>query len=162
MICIPWLRVAGVGDRGHMRDIAFTRNFSLLEMTVTTTGLPNVPTDAEVACLRALAINILQPLRDSLGKPITINSAFRAQAVNRRVGGAPTSQHRLGQAADIVVSGVSSRQVAKRIVALGLPFDQVIDEFGSWVHVSYGPRHRREILTAVKVRGVTTYKPGLV
>jgi len=138
-----------------------TANFSLAELTVTDRKMPNVPNEAEVASLRSLAEMILQPLRDALGKPVRVNSAFRSEAVNRAVGGTATSQHRLGQAADIHVPGMTSVEVAKKIVALGLPFDQVIEEFGSWVHVSYGPRHRRQQLTAVKRSGKTVYVQGI-
>jgi len=138
-----------------------TANFSLAELTVTGRNMPNVPNEAEVASLRSLAKMILQPLRDALGKPVRVNSAFRSEAVNRAVGGTATSQHRLGQAADIHVPGMTSMEVAKKIVALGLPFDQVIEEFGSWVHVSYGPRHRRQQLTAVKRSGKTVYVQGI-
>ena len=138
-----------------------TANFSLAELTVTDRNMPNVPNEAEVASLRSLAEMILQPLRDALGKPVRVNSAFRSEAVNRAVGGTATSQHRLGQAADIHVQGMTSVEVAKTIVALGLPFDQVIEEFGSWVHVSYGPRRRRQQLTAVKRSGKTVYVQGI-
>lgn len=138
-----------------------TANFSLAELTVTDRNMPNVPNEAEVASLRSLAEMILQPLRDALGKPVRVNSAFRSEAVNRAVGGTATSQHRLGQAADIHVPGMTSVEVAKKIVALGLPFDQVIEEFGSWVHVSYGPRRRRQQLTAVKRPGKTVYVQGI-
>lgn len=138
-----------------------TANFSLAELTVTGRNMPNVPNEAEVASLRSLAERILQPLRDALGKPVRVNSAFRSEAVNRAVGGTATSQHRLGQAADIHVPGMTSVELAKKIVALGLPFDQVIEEFGSWVHVSYGPRHRRQQLSAVKRSGKTVYMQGI-
>lgn len=138
-----------------------TANFSLAELTVTDRNMPNVPNEAEVASLRSLAEMILQPLRNALGKPVRVNSAFRSEAVNRAVGGTATSQHRLGQAADIHVPGMTSVDVAKKIVALGLPFDQVIEEFGSWVHVSYGPRRRRQQLTAVKRSGKTVYVQGI-
>ena len=134
-----------------------TANFSLAELTVTGRNMPNVPNEMDVASLRSLAETILQPLRNALGKPVRVNSAFRSEAVNRAVGGTATSQHRLGQAADIHVPGMTSVELAEKIVALGLPFDQVIEEFGSWVHVSYGPRHRRQQLTAVKRSGKTVY-----
>ncbi|MCD9096177.1 D-Ala-D-Ala carboxypeptidase family metallohydrolase [Luteimonas fraxinea] len=138
-----------------------TSNFSLAELTVTTTGIANIPTPSEIVHLRNLAEKILQPLRDDLRRPVLVNSAFRSERVNRAVGGTATSQHRLGQAADIRVDGMTSRALAQRIVALDLPFDQVIEEFGRWVHVSYGPRHRRQELTAVKRGGRTVYEGGL-
>lgn len=139
-----------------------SENFSLVELTSTGTGLPNEPTAEEVAALRALVTNVLQPLRTAVGVPVVVSSGFRSAAVNRAVGGAASSQHRLGQAADINAAGIGPKELCQRIIDLGLPFDQLIQEFGRWVHVSYGPRHRRQVLTAVKVKGKTVYRKGLV
>jgi zinc D-Ala-D-Ala carboxypeptidase len=138
-----------------------TPNFHLEEFTRTATGLPNVPNRAERAALQALATNVLQPLRDSIGKPVYITSGFRSAAVNRAVGGVADSQHRSGQAADIQVEGMSSMALARRIVELQLPFDQLIEEFGEWVHVSHAPQPRRQQLTAVRRAGRTRYLHGL-
>lgn len=136
-----------------------TANFRLAELTATSTGFPNVPDATEIASLQALAVHVLQPLRDAIGRPVVVNSGFRSDRVNRAVGGSSTSQHRLGQAADIRAPGMPSITLAREIVRLGLPFDQLIEEFGSWVHVSYGPRHRRQLLQAVKQGGKTVYRP---
>jgi hypothetical protein len=135
-------------------------NFSLAELTVTGRNMRNVPGDAEIANLRALAANILQPLRDAIDRPITVTSGFRSPKVNAAVGGAATSQHLRGEAADIRVEGMTPLQVAQTIVDLGLPFDQVINEFDSWVHVSFSPRHRREKKKAIKRAGKTVYLPN--
>ena len=123
-----------------------TANFTVKELTVTNRPLANVPNKNEVEQLRLLAVNILQPLREKLGRPVLVNSAFRSEAVNKAVGGTPTSQHRLGQAADIRVTGMSPLELCKFIIAAGLPFDQLIEE-GTWTHVSFGPRNRRQVLT---------------
>lgn len=139
-----------------------SKNFTLAELTVTRHPLGNTPNATEREALRQLAVHILQPLRESLGKPIVVSSGYRSEAVNKAVGGASSSQHRLGQAADITVPGMTSRQVAQAIISMGLPYDQVIQEFGRWVHVSYGPRNRREILTAKTIAGKTQYLAGLV
>lgn len=144
-----------------MSNLRLTKNFTLDELTVTSKPIRNDPNDSEIKQLKALAEKVLQPLRDAIGKPILINSAFRCEAVNRLVGGTSTSQHRLGQAADIRVDGMTSRQLAKKIIELKLPYDQVIEEFGRWVHVSYGPRNRRQQLTAVSENGRTVYKQGI-
>ena len=56
---------------------------------------------------------LLQKIRDHFGKPVTINSAYRTEAKNKLVGGAPFSQHKYGVAADITIKGVSPLEVAK-------------------------------------------------
>ncbi len=100
--------------------------------------------------LRELCVNILQPLRDVVG-PIKISSGYRSLRVNKIVGGSTNSQHLLGQAADIQLIRGSNKKLFETIIKLNLPFDQLIWEYGTkqepaWVHVSYGPRNRRQIL----------------
>ena len=58
-------------------------------------------------------VRVLQQIRDHFGKPVTINSAYRTPAYNKKVGGATYSQHLYGTAADIVVSGISPSEVYK-------------------------------------------------
>jgi len=60
----------------------------------------------------------LQVLRDELGKPVRINSAYRTPKYNKKVGGASKSQHLLCKAADIVVAGVTPLEVAETIERL--------------------------------------------
>lgn len=93
----------------------------------------------------------LDKLRLFIGRPIRVSGGFRDEATNRRVGGSPTSQHLLGQAADIQVDGMTPEEVSLAVLACGMRFDQVIWEPG-WTHVSVGPRDRRETLQ-VKTRG---------
>ena len=127
-------------------------------------GIDNTPTSAIVAELQRLAQTILQPLRDHLGRPVVVSSGYRSPALNQAVGGAPNSAHVQGRAADITVPGVKPREVALAIVALGLPFDQVILEGGSWVHVAIagdGVRPRKEQLTAVFGPGGVSYLQGI-
>lgn len=142
-------------------------NFSLAELTKSQTAtrrnINNTPDADEIAALKALAENILQPLRDHFGVPVIVSSGFRSDALNKRIGGSASSQHCRGEAADLTVAGVSNKEVCEWIRD-NLPFDQTIYEFGEsgWVHVSYSARHRRELLSAVKVGRRTVYRKGLV
>jgi len=126
-----------------------TKNFTLEELTVTNSGLENIPDDVQLENLRVLAVHVLQPLRDLFEKNIHVNSGFRSAQVNEAVGGAATSQHTKGQAADL-----DSEDNAKlfSLIKSKLEFDQLIWEKGNnlqpeWVHVSYNAqRNRKEIL----------------
>ena len=143
-----------------------SENFTLTEMVFSQTaarlGIDNTPGPVEIENLRSLCLHILQPLRDSLGTPIRINSGYRCPALNRAIHGSHKSQHMTGAAADIDVPGKTPLAVATLIVELELPYDQVIHEFVSWVHVSYDPDNdRRAQLTAMLVDGRTQYINGL-
>lgn len=116
------------------------------------------PTEQVLHNLADLVLNILDPLREEVG-PIHILSGYRPPKVNYGVGGAKTSQHVYGQAADIRCNRISAAELFDTILRMRLPFDQVIEEFGQWVHVSYGPRDRGQALLARKVRGRTVYSP---
>jgi zinc D-Ala-D-Ala carboxypeptidase len=122
-----------------------TPHFTLEELTVSDiasrNGWDNTPNQAEIQNLTRLA-HLLEMVRDALGVPIIVNSAFRSKRVNDAIGSKDTSQHRLGCAADIRVPGMTPRDVCKLVIARGVPFDQLIQEFyeegkpGGWTHIS--------------------------
>lgn len=140
-----------------------SRNFTLAELTVSQeaarSGLPNKPNADQVERLRRLCAEVLQPLRDALRCPVVVTSGYRSPTINRRIGGSVSSQHCRGEAADLIVPGMEPAEVVARIHKLALPVDQCIEEFGRWVHVSHGPRHRRQYLAAQRAAGETVYKP---
>lgn len=148
-----------------------SENFSLAEMcfsqTATRAGINNRPDGMVTARLRALCENVLQPLRDAVGAPIRVTSGYRSPVLNARIGGSATSQHRLGEAADIVLPADLDRDGVVRlyniISASGLPFDQLILELGEWVHVSHRfdgrPRAQRLVGTRTP-HGRIVYRPG--
>ena len=75
--------------------------FTIKELIETSTGLLNVPMQPEKNNLIELVDNVLDPLREMYGGPIRVNSGYRSPIVNKKVGGAATSQHVKGEAADI-------------------------------------------------------------
>jgi len=147
-----------------------SKNFTLAELTVTNTGINNQPSfqeyDVITDRLRRLSVNVLQKVRDRFG-PTKVNSAFRNEEVNKKVGGVANSQHRLGEAADIWVPGHNLLTVA-RWIEKNLNFDQLILENyvggdgsrGGWIHVSYRQgKNRRQVLT--KPKGTSSFSKGL-
>lgn len=86
--------------------IGFAPSFSFKELTHTNTGFPNQPNANATARLRALSYK-LQILRDAVGKPLYINSAFRSDAVNRAVGGVRNSLHLYGCAVDVSIRNLT-------------------------------------------------------
>lgn len=114
-------------------------NFTLEELTVSEIAqrknLDNTPNATETANLIRTA-ELLEQVRTLLNKPILVNSAFRSKPVNDAVGSKDSSQHRIGCAADIRVPGMTPKQVVQACINGGIPFDQIIEEFGSWTHIS--------------------------
>jgi len=140
-----------------------SNNFTLEELTISETaarqGIDNTPDADVVSNLTMLCGNILEPLRASLGgKPISITSGYRSPKTNEAIGGVATSQHCFGQAADIHVSGMTTEELFLFITEkTSLPFDQVIQEFNQWVHVSYRANPRGQKLRATHEDGKTVY-----
>ena len=123
-------------------------------------GIKNEPPAEAVEWMKQLVKNILEPLRQAWGQPIFVNSGYRSPELNRVVGGARNSQHRLGQAADIVADlTLLNYDLGQLIIQLNLSFDQLIFEDYyieyvagrpqhrcRWIHVSYGPKNRRQVI----------------
>ena len=121
-----------------------SKNFSLKEMTATNSGLPNVPNDEQLHYLTLLCEKVLEPLRYIYGKPIKVNSGFRSADVNKAIGGAATSQHCKGQAADITAGSKEENEKIFKILSTR-DFDQLINEKNySWIHVSFVPNGNRK------------------
>lgn len=119
-----------------------TKNFASEEFTASKTaqqlGIINqITTTEQRDALWALVREVLQPLRTAWGAPLKINSGFRCPALNKAVGGAATSQHTKGEAADVACA--EPVKLARLAIALGLPFDQLI-LYPTFCHIS----HKRE------------------
>ena len=140
--------------------IKLSEHFSLGEMTVTSvkTADGNIPSHVSIENLKRLC-KWLEHLRaqynllyDDGSHPIVINSGYRSEEVNKRVGGSPTSNHLTGCAADIKVFGIEQ---ALRYAVILLNYaddtDQEFDELlierskkGTyWLHFAVRPKENR-------------------
>lgn len=142
-------------------------NFTLAEFTRSETairhGIDNTPDSVVINNLRRLCALILEPLREAVGRPIRITSGYRCPKLNQMVGGSKNSAHVFGLAADIEIDGMTPLEVCREIKILGVPYDQSIQEFREWTHVSIAQesaKPRRMELTAVKQNGLTVYQTG--
>ncbi|MFA7360766.1 MAG: D-Ala-D-Ala carboxypeptidase family metallohydrolase [Candidatus Kapaibacterium sp.] len=146
-----------------------TDNFSLEEMSISAMavrkGVDNVPGEAEIKNLQILCEKILEPIREEVNCSIRVFSGYRSLTVNKLVGGSLTSQHMHGEAADTIAIGMSVEDYYQRIKKMvkdnRLVVDQVIQEFNSWVHISFTitRANRKQFLRAVKdSHGHTEYK----
>jgi hypothetical protein len=151
-----------------------SQHFTLEELTFSSTavrlGIDNTAPSDIVPRLRILA-NALEAVRMLLGaRPIHIDSGYRCPALNKAVGGAPSSAHMQGWAADFLCPDFGLPvQVARALAASmedahdgnpGRPFDQIIME-GVWVHISFDPQARRQCLTAHFTPNGVSYTSGI-
>ncbi len=122
-----------------------SKNFSWREVTRSGTceraGIDNTPGPMERARLQAIILNVMQPLRDAMGRPIRVTSGYRSPDCNVKIGGALKSQHMEGEAIDFQDPAGNLAQMFYYIKD-NLPFDQLIWEKGNsnqplWVHVSF-------------------------
>ena len=144
-----------------------SENFTLGEMIrseqAVRKGIRNVPGQSEIAALRLLCEQVLQPIRDHYDRPVIVTSGYRSPRLNTAIGGSKSSQHCKGEAADFTVSGVSNIEVC-RWIERNLNYDQLIYEFGEsgWIHASYSAHRMRNMeLSAKRIGGRTRYLPGL-
>jgi uncharacterized protein YcbK (DUF882 family) len=135
-----------------------SEHFTLAELTKTNVKIKNVPNEAQVENLKRLC-GWLEMLRSEWNKrygegndPIIINSGYRSPAVNKAVGGVPTSNHLTGCAADIRVANME-QLIRYAIILLdyadetGEEFDELLLErnrFGAfWLHFAVKPKGNR-------------------
>ena len=127
--------------------------FSFKEMiksnTAKSKGLDNTPTWDEIDNLKKLIETILDPLREWYGKPIIVNSAYRCKALNKAVGGVPSSYHARGMAADITAGNKTENKKLFNYIKDNLPFTELGWEGnGTWIHVAWTGSNDKEIFYA--------------
>ena len=150
---------------GKVPDQQLSPHFKLSELldsgTGRSKGISNEPTPEIVENLRKLCNEALEPIRALIG-PMHVNSGYRADEINKAVGGSVTSAHSYGLAADIKPLKVSRKQMCDAIAKAGLKLDQVICE-PTWVHIGHlHPKtktQRGDKLSMFVVGGKQTYEP---
>lgn len=138
-----------------------TENFSLEEFTQSDTalrlGIKNIASPNIIGNLKTLADG-LEQVRKVLGYPLFINSGYRSPELNKAVGGASTSAHVQGYAADFTCRKFGTPdEIVTVLKKSGIKYDQVIAE-GTWTHISFDPKMRQETLRALFSCGKVTYK----
>lgn len=131
--------------------------FTISELTRSATAqshhIDNTPSPAIRAKLEALIVNCLDPIRRIYGRPVIVSSGYRCPQLNSLVGGVSTSQHTMGEAADLVpASGGSLAALARAAIQFG-DFDQLILEQAGgskWIHVSWREGNRRHKILAYR------------
>ena len=126
-------------------------NFKISELiyseTAVKNNINNMPDINSLDNMLKLIVYCLQPIRDKLQKPMVITSGYRNSQVNKLVGGVSNSAHLYGQAVDFTVSGMTPAQVVDFIKKSGVEYDQLINEYDKWTHISYVKgKNRKQVL----------------
>ena len=141
----------------------FTWREVLFSETAARLGIDNTPPPEIVPNIQRMA-QFMERLRLALNaRPIFISSWYRSPEVNHAIGGSKTSAHMKGLACDFLCPMMGTPLATATYISLAttVDFDQLVHEFGRWVHVGLGDGNRRQLLTAKLVDGKTVYVPGL-
>lgn len=145
-----------------------SKSFTLNELTksqeATRLGIDNTPNEEHILNLKLLCENVLQPIRDFYGMPLSVSSGYRSAALCEAIGSSSKSQHTKGQAADFEIFGIANKDLADFVVK-NLDYDQCILEFwnenepnSGWVHCSFNALgNRKQFLKAEKLNGRVVY-----
>ena len=98
-------------------------------------------------------INYLELIRDNFNKPVHVNSGYRTETYNRKIGGATKSQHLLGKAADISISGIDPIEICRFAEELGM---NGIGLYNNFAHVDV--RDNKSFWESSKQIKRTTFK----
>ena len=126
-------------------------NFKFSELIHSDTAIKkninNMPDINSLDCMLDLIYFCLQPIREDFNLPLIITSGYRCAEVNKIVGGASNSQHLKGQAADFIIKNKTPAEIINQILKTNIEFDQLINEYNRWVHISFVKgKNRRQIL----------------
>ena len=121
-----------------MENIKLSEHFQLSEFCNWEKYPQNIPTIQQIANMAYGCRQLLEPARKAIDCPIIINSGFRCEAVNRRVGGVRNSQHLQGCAADIHPKDPAKFQHLVEFLKAHSLTDQLLTGSG-WLHISWSP-----------------------
>lgn len=122
-------------------------NFTISELVYSDiakkNNIANLPSLESLDNILNLIVCCLQPIRNLISKPIIITSGYRCKKLNELVGGAKNSHHLCGYAADFVVPGLQPKEIIDIILNSNIEFNQLINEYNKWVHISYIKKHNK-------------------
>ena len=121
----------------NIKDVQLSTHFRLGEFLNLGKYPENIPSVQDMVNMTYGCLTLLEPARLLVG-PIIINSGYRNEEVNQKVGGVKSSQHLTGQAADIRPRDSGQFQLLVEFLKTNKNTDQLLTGQG-WLHVSWTP-----------------------
>tara|TARA_R110000796_G_scaffold111660_7_gene223222 strand:- start:122 stop:616 length:495 start_codon:yes stop_codon:yes gene_type:complete len=152
MVLIKQLKMKKISDHISYKEATYSN-------TAKNLGLINKPKSEHIKNMEMLAEKVFEPLRKWVGGPIKVNSFYRSEELNSRIGGAMSSSHISGNAMDITSLGKKTNLEILHFIINNLDFDQVISEYPTngeprWIHVSYkNKKDNRKQALEIKRKG---------
>ena len=122
-------------------------------------GISNKPKKEHIENMELIAEKIFQPLREWVDHPIRINSFYRSEELNSRIGGAISSAHKEGLAIDLDSLGGKTNLEMFHYIKDNLDYDILINEYPNeegepkWIHVSWNKKKNRKQVLEIKRKG---------
>lgn len=148
-----------------------SEHFTVEEATVSDTaarlGITNQPNEEQLSNMR-IAAEKLELLRKYVGKPIHVSSWLRVPALNIVIPGATNTPagHSSGFCIDCRVNGITPYDLcflaANLYDTTNIPYDQIILEYNSWMHISFHPQSRKELLTIYRTKQKRGFMSGIL
>jgi hypothetical protein len=120
--------------------------------------ISNLPNEQQLENMKSAAQQ-LEAVRNVTGA-LRVNSWLRQPDVNVAVGGSKVSSHMDGWAIDCSSSVHTPYELCQIVLKNNIKFDQLIHEYGRWMHISFAPEMRQQGLTIFKPEG--KYKTGIL
>ena len=130
-------------------------HFTLRELCYSSTaqimGIDNTPRAYEYIALAVLVKEVLEPIREHINGPITINSGYRCTELNKAIRGVYNSQHLIGEAVDLTIGSIPKNKILFNWIVENIKFDQcILENGGKWIHISYSEftKNRQQAIRA--------------
>lgn len=144
----------------HSKNVKISPNFTQYDVchsdTALKLGIDNIPSPQIIQTATILCKNILEPIVVYYNKRLNVSCMYRGKDLNKRLKGAVTSQHLLGQACDFTITGINCKKIFNDIISgriclpvnkKPIPLNQLVDQCiyeNTWIHISYSNKVRRK------------------
>lgn len=119
----------------------FTLEEAIFSQTASRKRWSNIPNENVIRNMK-FAASQMEIIRAIFNQPIIVTSWYRSNALNSAIGS--NGDHPTGFCIDFKIHGLTIKEIVDAINHSGVKYDQLINEFGRWVHISFHPKMRQQ------------------